>query len=109
MSENLKSYLPILKVISEIKSKKDRVVVLNIFSKKPSFVKAIKEIAVNTVNKNIQLDIKQKKSLRKHKEALVKLSNRGGKQVVLQNGGGFLPILLPIVSTILTSMLNGSD
>lgn len=101
--------MPILQAIAKIKAKSDRDLVIEIFAKDKNFVKAIKEIAVNTVNKNIKLTNQVKLRLKKHKEAIVKLARRGGKQSLVQSGGGFLPLLIPIVTTVLSSMLNGSD
>ena len=82
---------------------------IEIFSKNKKFVKAIKEIASNTVNKNIPLSVSDKIRLKKYKQVIVDLSERGGKQCLIQSGGGFLPLLVPIVTTVLSSMLNGSD
>lgn len=109
MSENLKSFLPVLQAIAKIKLNSDRLEVIKIFSKDKKFVKAIKEIAANTVNKNIPLTAKDKVSLRRHKQVILDLASKGGKKTLVQSGGGFLPLLIPIVSTVLGSMLNGSD
>ena len=103
------SYLPVLTEISKIKLKTDRSTVLRIFAKDKEFVKAIKEIAYNTVNGNIELTHPQKVKLRRYKQTLLKLSGKGGKSEVVQSGGGFLSLLIPIVSTVLGSMLNGSN
>jgi hypothetical protein len=92
-----------------VKSKDDRGVVIRIFSKDKDFVKAIKEIASNTVNKNIPLTVSDKIKLKKYKSVLLDLSYKGGKKSLVQSGGGFLPLLVPIVTTVLSSMLNGSD
>ena len=108
MSDHLMRYLPVLTEISKIKLKEDRQQVLRIFAKDKDFVKAIKEIAYNTVNGNIVLSDAEKLSLRRHKNTLIKLSSKGGKKDIIQSGTGFLSLLLPIVSTVLGSMLNGS-
>ena len=109
MSDHLIKYLPLLNVISKIRSKADRSTVLRIFAKDKEFVKAIKEIACNTVNGNIELTQPQKVKLRKYKQSLLKLAGKSGKTEVVQSGGGFLSLLIPIVSTVLGSMLNGSN
>lgn len=107
MSTNLQEFLPILEAISSIKLKADRDLVVRIFCKNDNFVKAIKEIATNTVEGNIPLEIEDKLKLRKQKAVLIALAGKRGKQALRQRGAGFLPILLPIISTILGSIVNG--
>ena len=102
-------YLPVLTEISKIKLKADRQQVLRIFAKDKDFVKAIKEIAHNTVNGNIRLTVTHKNHLRQYKDTLLKLASKSGKKEIIQSGSGFLSLLLPIVSTVLGSMLNGSN
>ena len=65
MSENLKLYLPVLEACGRIKSTKYRTQVLRIFAKHKMFVKAIEEIALNTVNMNIKLPENIKIKLKK--------------------------------------------
>lgn len=109
MSENLRKFFPILELISQIKKKSDRDQVIQIFCRDKNFVKAIKEIATNTVEGNIPLSNIDKLKLRKQKSVLIALSNKGGKRVIHQQGAGFLPLLIPIVSTILSSIINGES
>lgn len=107
MSLNLQKYLPVFECVSKIKRREDRKVVLSILAKEPNFIKALEEIAVNTVEGNIKLAKSQKTSLKKHKELLVQLSEKRGKKLLSQSGGGFLPILIPLVADLIGSLING--
>lgn len=107
MSVNLKNTLPILEAIARIKSREERKIVIYIFCRDKQFVKAIKEIAKNTVEGNVPLSVKDKHRLKKQKAVLTALAGKGGKRVIKQQGAGFLPVLVPIVSAILGSIING--
>jgi hypothetical protein len=105
MSENLKNMFVPLKLLSQIKNKDIRKNATCDFCKNENLYKAIKEIALNIVNKNIPLTNKDKKKLKKYKKDIYLLSKQKfkskRKQKVLQQTGGFLPILIPLVATIL--------
>lgn len=109
MSSNLQSFFPILEAISHIRLKADRDLVIRIFCKNKKFIKAMKEIAKNTVEGNIPLSAKDKQRLKKQKKVLIALAGKGGKRTLRQTGAGFLPILIPIVSSILGSIINGES
>jgi hypothetical protein len=107
MSQNLQKYLPLFDHISQIKVRCDRRIVFAIFAKDPNFIKALQEIALNVVEGNISLNESQKKKLAHHKNVLIDLARKKGKRTVVQSGGGFLPLLLPLVSEVLASLING--
>jgi hypothetical protein len=71
--------------------------------------KALNEISVNTVAGKIPLNNQQKKLLRKHKITIKKLAcytkNKNRRKKLVLQSGGFLPILIPTVASILTSLL----
>lgn len=73
-------------------------------------IKCICECALNTLNGNISLNTKQKKGLTKHRTILRKLAENQGtwkkkKNLIIQRGGGFLPLLLaPILGSILSNV-----
>ena len=100
-----KKYFVPLKLLSQIKNKDIRKNATCDFCKNENLYKAIKEIALNIVNKNIPLTNKDKKKLKKYKKDIYLLSKQKfkskRKQKVLQQTGGFLPILIPLVATIL--------
>lgn len=73
-------------------------------------IKCICECALNILNGNITLNKHQKGTLSKHRLLLRKLAeNRGTwkkkKNLVIQRGGGFLPLLLaPLLGSILSNI-----
>jgi hypothetical protein len=71
--------------------------------------KALNEIAVNTVNKKVPLSQKQKTSLKKYKIDIEKLScytkNSAKRKKLVCQSGGFLPILIPTIASVLTTLL----
>jgi hypothetical protein len=77
-------------------------------------IQCLTEIAFNIVNGNFPLDSKTLEKLTKHKQEVRKLSKRPGshhkKKKFLKQKGGFLPLLLtPVLSvlgTIAGSLIN---
>lgn len=72
-------------------------------------VKAICEIADNTLKGNVKLNPKQKGKLSRHKKVLRKLARRGEnwkvkKRVLIQKGGAIIPLLLPLLGGVLSSL-----
>lgn len=109
MSENLKKCLSEIASAVAIKDKHKRSKVLASLSVQDCFFLALKEIAVNTVEKRIPLSASQKRRLKPYGRSIVKLSglNKASKQrrsVVSQSGGWLLP-LLPTVISLLTSAI----
>lgn len=110
MSQNLLKALDLLKDAITIKDPKKRKSVFEYLSKKTFVYKALREIAKNIMNKNIVLNTKQKRKINKHSKTIKKLaagtdSNLTRKRLV-QQSGGFLPWLLPLVATLVTTIAN---
>ena len=108
MSLNLRKCMEKLKTLASIKDDKVRAKALADVSDSCLY-KALHEIAVNTVGKKITLSPKVKKSLRKYNLKIKKLScktkdTKKQKKLVVQSGG-FLPILIPAVTSIITSLI----
>jgi len=108
VSKNLKHCLSELKMVSTIKNSKARSVILNELSKKSCIYEALREIAVNIISKNSpilkRLNSKEISKLRMHQKVIKALANgslidKQRSKFVLQSGG-FLPLILPIVSTL---------
>ena len=73
---------------------------------------AIGECILNCLNGNINIDETTKRKLSRHKHELresarskKKSSIKTKKQILVQSGGSILPILLPIVTQALSSLL----
>jgi hypothetical protein len=78
-----------------------------------ALVYSICEICDNTLIGNLKLSDKQKNKIKRHKNTIRKLAQRGGswqkkKKHLVQTGGAFLPILLSFLAPILGSAIAGS-
>jgi hypothetical protein len=108
MSSNLRNCIQKLIIISKIKNQSLRKkVLLNLYDE--CLYKALYEVAVNTVSKNVPLKKKDKLLLRKHKLKIQKLAcftrNKQKRKSLISQSGGFLPILIPTIASILTSLI----
>lgn len=112
MSQNLLKNFSKLEIISQLKNLKTRKLLLAEFSEDDSFCKAIREIVRNTINKNIKLQDKDKKKLKKYKKVILALarkrkSKKSTKALMQQSGTGiFLPIVIPLVASIIGDLLS---
>lgn len=109
MSANLKSALPFLRALAKIKDSKSRKTALNEVSGETKIQKALREIAKNVVRRKLKLTKKHLAGLVRHKRTISsltkkKLSQPKKKNLVVQSGG-FLPILIPLVASILGEVI----
>lgn len=110
MSNNVLRFIPILKIINAV-PRKVRESILK--EADDDLIKAISEICLNFCRGNVKCCDKSYKKLKKYKScihrlALVKKSQKNlkrEKQILVQNGSGFLPILLPPLITAITTYL----
>lgn len=113
MSDNLEKHFPKLELISKVKCKKARRIILKDFCQDPTFCKAVREIVKNTINRNVKLSENDKSKLRKHRTILLGIVNKKRnkkrtKELVQQIGSGlFLPIGIPAVASLLYDALKG--
>lgn len=111
MSSNLKCQFLKLEIVAGLKSTKARKIILSEFSKDVNFCKAVRELVKNTVKKNIKLTESQKKKLRRYRSVLEgilkkKTSHKRRQALMCQTGTGvFLPIVVPIVASLLSELL----
>lgn len=107
MSDNLRRALPILQFVSEVTNKRLRTLILKELSKKPHIYKAIKELVTNTMKQNIKLPHGAKIKLKKHAGRLQQFTKKSvSKRKLVVQSGGFLPILIPLLASLLKN-LNG--
>ena len=108
MSENLKKHFKDLEFISKIKCDKTKKAMMKYKSKDPKIYLALREIALNVIKGNIDMDKKTKRKLSKHKKNIYNIAKRGKipvkkrKNLVVQSGGWLW--ILPVVSTIIDLM-----
>jgi len=108
MSKNLNKCYSKLQFIASVKSPILRKKLLTSLSDECLY-KALNEIAVNTIKGNVKLNKSQKTQLRKYKTNLIGLSkktnNKSRKIKLIKQSGGFLPILIPAIASIIGSLI----
>lgn len=107
MSQRVISHLPKLKNLVNLTPRKRR----NLLEKANlQFIKSIVECVENVMKGNIHLKKECKEKLKKYKTILRRIFNSENKlkvkkEIIVQNGGAFLPALLAPVITILAEQL----
>lgn len=109
MSLNLRRCLPHFKAIANIKDDVIRKKVLKDVCHEKCFQKALREIAKNTVKRNVPLPPKARRKL-KNKEKIIrnlakKYRSEASRKKVFVQSGGVLPYLIPAVIAVLSQML----
>lgn len=113
MSHHLHNSLDKLVVVSKLSGNtKLQKQLLKEFCNDPSFLFAIVEIAINTVRKRVPLTQDQLNKLRPHIKLIRKIAlesehtfkKRSTREKIVQQSGGFLPILIPTIASILTEV-----
>jgi hypothetical protein len=108
MSQNIKNCFDKLRFIASIKDPSLRKKILSSMHNDCLYL-ALNEIALNTVKGNLKLKSQQKKKLYKHRNLIKKLStktnNRVKRRKLVTQSGGFLPILIPALASILTTLI----
>lgn len=107
MSQHVISHLPKLENLIKLTPRKRRDLLEKANLK---FIKSIVECIENVMSGNIQLKRECREKLKKYKAVLRKIFNSGNKlkvkkEIIVQNGGAFLPALLAPVITILAERL----
>jgi hypothetical protein len=107
---NLEKCISELQLVAKMKDKKAQKKVLKELAKENCFAKSVQEIAFNTVNSNIPLKPIHKKKLKKHAhiiKSLSKKSIKGKKRIkLIEQSGGALGVLLPIVASLLPAIID---
>lgn len=107
MSKRIISHLPKLKSLINLTPRKRR----DLLEKANlQFIKSIVECIENVMSGNIQLKRECKQKLKKYQAILRKIFNsenklKKKKEIIVQNGGAFLPALLVPVISILADRL----
>lgn len=108
MSKNLKDCIPLIKRYCKLRTRREKVQFLKLFE--DCVLKAVQEMALNTMQGNVHLTDKQKKRLQRYKEALIALSKHSvprlkKRRILLQSGTGLFAALIPLVLSAV-SLLN---
>lgn len=107
MKQRVHTYEEFLRALHFLKPKFRKALLKACDEKEINF---ICECIFNVLKGNILLEEKQKSKLNKHKKILRKLISKGNnkfrKNIIIQKGGAFLPIILgTILSTLLGSLV----
>jgi hypothetical protein len=110
MSTNLQRNWQVLKLVASVNSPALRKKLLTQLCKSDDFLKALREICKNTVSRRVPLTTQQAKRLKRHKQAIFDLSDKKTpvtrrRKLAEQSGGAILPILIPIVASLLGEVL----
>ena len=110
MSTNLKNNWKLLQSISRNKHCGSRRTQLRNAVKDITFHKCMREICHNVMKRKVPLSLKDVRKLQKHKPAIKALAKKSTtkkkrEQHIVQSGAGFLPILIPLISSILAGVL----
>jgi hypothetical protein len=106
VSQNLKKCLNELKLLSSIKDKRARTIVLKKLAKKDCIYRALREIAVNLQNRNIPLTTPLKRHLNKHIKSIKALAVgskvKSRREKLSRQFGGIIPLaaLIPMIASI---------
>jgi len=108
MSERLHKNVKILCAIAANKNSKSRKTQLNHICEDADIASCLREICKNLVNNRIPLQAGHVKKLRKHKKLIRELAKKKNskkkKKELVKQSGGFLPVLLPIVASLLSTL-----
>lgn len=107
MSKRLKKHAKTLKFLSETDHETAKAIVK---TARPDLVNCFTEICYNVLNGNVNLTPSYKRRLIKHKKSLRAIAKKGNKISVKRTHiqkGGFLSALLPLVGTLLPSLIGG--
>jgi len=110
MSKNLSSWINHLKVIASIRDKRKRNARLKAFADHMNLFDALKEVATNTINMNLPLNPNQKTKLRRYSKIIRELASKRKrsklqKRKLIEQSGGFLPILIPLVASVIGEVI----
>lgn len=108
VSRNLKKSLPLLEAMSSIRDPRKRAAFLKLFE--ANLQRAIREVCFNLLNGNVNLTTEEKKRLQRFKKVLRALADSKTKKrkfnkIVSQTGRGFLPAIIPLVISAISSFV----
>jgi predicted nucleic acid-binding OB-fold protein len=113
MSKLLKNNIPQLQFIAGIKNKKLREKILKEKSSDEKLFSSLKEIVENTLRKKLPIKPRTKKLLQRHKNKFKKFIkptiSKRSRKTLLSQSGGYLPILIPLVVSFLSSILSKNE
>ena len=101
-------YITQLNAILFCQDRQERKVLLCILCRDKNFIKLLKMVCQNTITESVPLTDQQKHKLQNY-AAVIEAISKEPKNVVSQNGSGFLSLLIPIVTSLIGSAINGAN
>ena len=110
MSTNLKQHWKLLESIARNRNCRSRRTHLKQVADDESFHRCMREICHNVVKRKVPIGLKDVKKLFKFKKSIREIAKKrttkhSRKQHIIQGGAGFLPLLIPIISSLLAGVL----
>ena len=103
-------YIAQLNSILYCQDKQEREVLLCILCRDKNFIKLLKMVCRNTLNESVPLTKQQKHEIKNYAAVIDAISKTSDpKKEVLQNGSGFLSLLIPIVTSLIGSAINDAN
>jgi hypothetical protein len=111
MSDNLKKCIKDFRTCIQYKGEpRNYKAMIKYLSHKKCVYNAMREISMNIINKKIKLNSKQRKKLAPYAKTIKRLKCgvkcKLHKRRLVQQTGGFLPWLLPLVATAITTAID---
>ena len=107
VSKRVQNNLALLKKLRATKNIRERRRILKSGDK--DLIAALLEITANVLNRKVILRPDQVRKLSAYKRDFTKFGNtrsyKKGKELIVQNGGSFLPLLLGAVIPLITSLI----
>lgn len=110
VSDTLKKTIKLLDLIGSIKNTRMRNAILRDLSSNKDIFNSLSEICYNLAYENIRISPQDKKKLKKHKALIVELATkprvRKKQKELVSQSGGFLPIIIPLVTSIVGELIS---
>ena len=110
MSQNLRKCLKELQIAMNYKHKPTRDAILKYLSHKKCIYNALREISMNILNKQIKLQRHHIRKLNPHVKTIKALKkgmkSKKERRKLVQQSGGFLPWLLPVIASALPAVID---
>ena len=112
MSKNLRKCMNKMHLVCDSKCPKLKKSILADMSKDNQYFRALYEIVHNIKLKNIKLTPSEKKKFKKYikfmEEILKKPKNVRKRRQLVNQSGGFLPIILPILTSVISGLIGNA-
>lgn len=107
---NIENEIKHLESLKTLASCEKKIIKKSISKSKKDFILILRDCIYNVLLGNIKLNNKEREKLKKHKYTLRRIVRNTeinkNKKLLVQNGGSFLPIILPGAVSLLTVLID---